>query len=276
LYNLKPFTKWVGGKRQLLPEILKLERQFEYNRYFEPFIGGGAVFFELQPESAVINDWNWDLINCYRMIRDNHRELIELLNQHSAHNSKEYYLAVREVDRDERISKMTDVERAARVLYMLRVDFNGLYRVNAKNQFNVPYGKYKNPKIVDPELLNEISSYLNQKDIQIMQGDFLKATEDAQAGDLIYFDPPYIPLNETSSFTSYTENGFGHADQIRLRDEFIRLDQLGARVILSNSSADAVFELYEGYSIQRVSAKRNINSKANKRGEVDEVIITNF
>ncbi|HEL2219487.1 TPA: Dam family site-specific DNA-(adenine-N6)-methyltransferase, partial [Streptococcus suis] len=153
--TLQPFTKWTGGKRQLLPVIKSLMPD-NYNSYFEPFIGGGAVFFELIPKKAIINDFNSELINCYRQIKDNPQKLIELLTKHQENNSKEYYLELRAVDRDNRINKMTDVERAARIMYMLRVNFNGLYRVNSKNQFNVPYGRYKNPKIVDSELILSI------------------------------------------------------------------------------------------------------------------------
>ena len=154
-YNLQPFTKWTGGKRQLLPVIKKLMPE-SYNHYYEPFIGGGALFFDLAPKKAVINDYNAELINCYQQIKENPNELIELLKVHKENNSKEYYLELRSVDRDDRINKMPDVQRAARILYMLRVDFNGLYRVNSKNQFNVPYGRYKNPKIVDEELIHAI------------------------------------------------------------------------------------------------------------------------
>ena len=153
--TLQPFTKWTGGKRQLLPVIRELMPK-NYNRYFEPFVGGGALFFDLAPKDAVINDFNAELINCYQQIKDNPQELIEILKVHQEHNSKEYYLDLRSADRDERIDMMSEVQRAARILYMLRVDFNGLYRVNSKNQFNVPYGRYKNPKIVDENLVSTI------------------------------------------------------------------------------------------------------------------------
>ena len=153
--TIQPFTKWTGGKRQLLPVIKSLMPD-NYNSYFEPFIGGGALFFDLSPDKAVINDFNNELMNCYQQIKKHPQKLIELLTKHQENNSKEYYLELRAVDRDNRINKMTDVERAARIIYMLRVDFNGLYRVNSKNQFNVPYGRYKNPKIVDSDLILSI------------------------------------------------------------------------------------------------------------------------
>ncbi|HEL1655871.1 DNA adenine methylase [Streptococcus suis] len=273
--TLQPFTKWTGGKRQLLPVIKSLMPD-NYNSYFEPFIGGGAVFFELIPKKAIINDFNSELINCYRQIKDNPQKLIELLTKHQENNSKEYYLELRAVDRDNRINKMTDVERAARIMYMLRVNFNGLYRVNSKNQFNVPYGRYKNPKIVDSELILSISQYLNKNNIEILTGDFEKAVEDVGAGDFVYFDPPYIPLSETSAFTSYTHEGFSYEEQVRLRDVFRKLDKKGAYVMLSNSSSPLVEELYKGFNIHKVEAIRTNGAKASSRGKISEIIVTNY
>ena len=273
--TLQPFTKWTGGKRQLLPVIKSLMPD-NYNSYFEPFIGGGAVFFELIPKKAIINDFNSELINCYRQIKDNPQKLIELLTKHQENNSKEYYLELRAVDRDNRINKMTDVERAARIMYMLRVNFNGLYRVNSKNQFNVPYGRYKNPKIVDSDLILSISQYLNKNNIEILTGDFEKAVEDVGAGDFVYFDPPYIPLSETSAFTSYTHEGFSYEDQVRLRDVFRKLDKKGAYVMLSNSSSPLVEELYKGFNIHKVEAIRTNGAKASSRGKISEIIVTNY
>ncbi|AZR98335.1 TPA: DNA adenine methylase [Streptococcus suis] len=273
--TLQPFTKWTGGKRQLLPVIKSLMPD-NYNSYFEPFIGGGAVFFELIPKKAIINDFNSELINCYRQIKDNPQKLIELLVEHQKNNSKDYYLELRSVDRDDRIHAMTDTERAARIMYMLRVDFNGLYRVNSKNQFNVPYGRYKNPKIVDSDLILSISQYLNKNNIEILTGDFEKAVEDVGAGDFVYFDPPYIPLSETSAFTSYTHEGFSYEDQVRLRDVFRKLDKKGAYVMLSNSSSPLVEELYKGFNIHKVEAIRTNGAKASSRGKISEFIVTNY
>ncbi|HFI0959126.1 DNA adenine methylase [Streptococcus suis] len=273
--TLQPFTKWTGGKRQLLPVIKSLMPD-NYNSYFEPFIGGGAVFFELIPKKAIINDFNSELINCYRQIKDNPQKLIELLVEHQKNNSKDYYLELRSVDRDDRIHAMTDTERAARIMYMLRVDFNGLYRVNSKNQFNVPYGRYKNPKIVDSDLILSISQYLNKNNIEILTGDFEKAVEDVGAGDFVYFDPPYIPLSETSAFTSYTHEGFSYEEQVRLRDVFRKLDKKGAYVMLSNSSSPLVEELYKGFNIHKVEAIRTNGAKASSRGKISEFIVTNY
>ena len=274
-YNLQPFTKWTGGKRQLLGELRSYMPE-TYGRYFEPFVGGGALFFDLAPEQAVINDFNEELINAYRQIKNNPAELINLLIKHKENNSKDYYLALRSADRDGRISRMTGVERAARILYMLRVDFNGLYRVNSKNQFNVPYGRYKNPKIVDVDLLYQISEYLNENDIEILQTDFAEAVKDAQTGDFVYFDPPYIPLNETSSFTSYTHEGFSYEEQVRLRNTFKELTERGVYAMLSNSSSPLVEELYKDFNIYFVEAQRTNGAKSSSRGKISEIIVTNY
>ena len=272
---LQPFTKWTGGKRQLLPVIRELMPK-KYNRYFEPFVGGGALFFDLAPKNAVINDFNTELINCYQQIKDNPQELIEILKVHQEYNSKEYYLDLRSADRDERIDMMSEVQRAARILYMLRVDFNGLYRVNSNNQFNVPYGRYKNPKIVDENLVSAISTYLNNNQIEIKKGDFEKAVLDVQPGDFVYFDPPYIPLSETSAFTSYTHEGFSYDDQVRLRDTFKKLSDTGAYVMLSNSSSFLVEELYRDFNIHYVEATRTNGAKSSSRGKISEIIVTNY
>lgn len=276
-YNkrMKPFTKWTGGKRKLLPILTELLPD-DFNRYYEPFIGGGALLFKLLPHDAVINDFNEELINSYLQIRDNPNELIDLLAEHRDRNSKDYYLNIRSADRDGRIESMTDVERAARILYMLRVDFNGLYRVNSKNQFNVPYGRYKNPKILDKDLIYEVSGYLNANNIQILQGDFANAVADAIDGDLVYFDPPYIPLSETSSFTSYTHEGFSYEDQVRLRNTVRDLTRRGVNVVLSNSSSPLVEELYQEFNLHYVDASRTNGAKPTSRGKIKEIIVTNY
>lgn len=273
--TLQPFTKWTGGKRQLLP-ILRSYMPEKYNCYFEPFIGGGALFFDLVPEKAVINDFNEELMNTYRQIKNNPTALIDLLTEHKEKNSKEYYLKVRAVDRNETITRMSDVERAARLMYMLRVDFNGLYRVNSKNQFNVPYGKYKNPKIIDRELIYQISDYLNENDIQILNTNFEEAVSNAKKGDFVYFDPPYIPLNETSSFTSYTHEGFTYEEQLRLRNVFEQLNRKGIYVMLSNSSSPLALDLYQDYNIHFVDAVRTNGAKTESRKKIKEIIVTNY
>ena len=273
--KLKPFTKWTGGKRQLLPELTE-RLPVSYNHYFEPFVGGGALFFELQPNFATINDYNTELIFCYEQIRDNPEDVIEILRIHQENNSKDYYLNIRAADRDGRLESFSEAQRAARLLYMLRVNFNGLYRVNSKNQFNVPYGRYKNPKILDEELLKNISFYLNSANITIHQGDFQDAVSKAATGDFVYFDPPYIPLNTTSDFTSYTDSGFSFREQTRLMETCRELDRKGVLFMASNSFSPSVLDLYEGFMIETVGASRMINSKATGRGKINEVIIRNY
>lgn len=275
--ELYPFTKWVGGKRQLLPEIKKLLPE-NFNNYFEPFIGGGAVLFNLQPKNAVINDLNDDLVLTYKAIRDDVENLILLLEKHAINNSSEYFYKIRDLDRTDTINKLSNTERAARLLYMLRVNFNGLYRVNKKGQFNVPYGKYKNPKIVDPENLKNISQYLNNNNIKILNGDFEKALENVKKGDFVYLDPPYEPISKTASFTSYTKEGFGIDAQERIFKIFKDLDEKGVYVMISNSDASLIRDLFKDYSetTYEVLAKRNVNSDANKRGAIKELIITNY
>lgn len=278
--QLKPFTKWTGGKRQLLP-ILRKKMPSKFNCYMEPFIGGGALFFDIQPERAIINDYNENLILTYESIRDDLSNLIAILEVHKKNNEeigKDYYLKIRALDRSSEIDKLSKTEKAARLMYMLRVNFNGIYRVNSKNQFNVPYGSYKNPKIVDKELLNYISQYLNQNNIQIMSGDFHKTLELAQVGDFVYLDPPYIPVTETRSFTSYTQDGFSFEDQVRLRDSFLQLTDKGVKAMLSNSSSDIVFELYNNkkFNVEKIEATHMVSAKASSRKKINEVIITNY
>lgn len=279
---MKPFLKWVGGKRQLLKDINQFIPKI-YSNYYEPFIGGGALFFNLKPKSAHINDANSQLIMSYKVIKSDVDQLVEILKYHENNNSKEYYLKLRAMDRSENFKQLSDVEKAARLIYMNKVGFNGLYRVNKLGYNNVPYGKYKNPSIVNQDLLREISSYLNENNILITSQDYNLAVENVSVNDLVYFDPPYHPINETSSFTSYHKNGFTSDDQILLKKKSDELIQRGAFVILSNSSTDFIKDLYSNrinnaksdinYTLHSVSAKRHINSKANSRGPVEELII---
>ena len=274
-HKLKPVTKWVGGKRQLLPQLLKYLPN-DFTNYYEPFIGGGALLFEIAPKIAVINDNNEELINMYNVIKNAPNELIEALKVHQLNNSKEYYLNVRSWDRDGTIAQLTSVDRAARLMYMLRVDFNGLYRVNSKGQFNVPYGRYKNPRIVNEEDILAVSHYFNTNNVNILCGDFSISVENAERNDLVYFDPPYIPLNSSSNFTSYTKEGFDLSDQKRLSNTFFELADKGVHVMLSNSDTEITRELYKGANIHSVEANRAINSKGSKRGKVGELIVTSY
>ena len=274
-HKLKPVTKWVGGKRQLLPQLLKYMPN-DFTNYYEPFIGGGALLFEIAPKIAVINDNNEELINMYNVIKNAPNELIEALKVHQLNNSKEYYLNVRSWDRDGTIAQLTSVDRAARLMYMLRVDFNGLYRVNSKGQFNVPYGRYKNPRIVNEEDILAVSHYFNTNNVNILCGDFSISVENAERNDLVYFDPPYIPLNSSSNFTSYTKEGFDLSDQKRLSNTFFELADKDVHVMLSNSDTEITRELYKGANIHSVEANRAINSKGSKRGKVGELIVTSY
>jgi DNA adenine methylase len=269
----QPFLKWAGGKRQLLPEITKYIPR-EINTYYEPFIGAGAVLLHLQPPKAIINDINSELINAYTVIRDQIEELLADLSKHV--NDKEYFYNIRELDRKEQYQLLTPVERASRMIYLNKTCFNGLFRVNSRGQFNVPFGKYKNPAIVNEEVLRAVHEYLAYADVTLLNGDFAKAVESARAGDFVYFDPPYDPVSETASFTSYSLDGFRAEQQIRLKELFDELDQRGCRVMLSNSATDFIKDLYKQYNIKIVGAKRNINSKASGRGKIDEVLVMNY
>ena len=266
-----PIVKWVGGKRQLMFELLK-NLPKSYNRYFEPFIGGGALFFELQPDHAYILDMNEELINLYSVVRDSVDELIEDLSKHEI--SKEYFLEIRNIDRTEEYSKLSNVERASRFIYLNRTCFNGMYRVNSKGEFNVPFGNYKNPRIIDENNLLNCSELLKKTEIKC--ADFSEIIHKVQKGDFVYFDPPYVPLNETSSFTSYTKDGFDIDMQFKLRDVCDELDSMGVKFMLSNSDTKLVNELYANYEIKKVFASRQINANAAGRGKITEVLVKNY
>ncbi|HLS36571.1 MAG TPA: DNA adenine methylase [Bacillota bacterium] len=275
---VRPFVKWAGGKRQLLHYINEY-RPKTFNRYIEPFVGGGSVFLDFQLDKPVINDFNEELINTYKMVRDKLADLIEHLKVHEENNSKEYYYEVRSWDREDSYQSRTDVERAARFIYLNKTGYNGLYRVNSKNQFNVPFGRYENPNIVNEDVLQNVSAYLNQSEAKILCGDFEKAVEYAEPGDFIYFDPPYAPIDaDSQNFVGYTLDGFGYDEQVRLKETFDRLHELGCYVMLSNSSSEFIHDLYKEYAdtTQIVGATRNVNSKASGRGKVDEVIVMNY
>lgn len=269
----QPFLKWAGGKRQLLPEIRKYIPSY-FNTYYEPFVGAGAVLFDLQPSVAVINDVNKELINTYMVIRDHVDELIEDLKKHK--NEKDYFYEIRNIDRRDDYYELSPVQRASRIIFLNKTCFNGLFRVNSKGQFNVPFGQYKNPKIVNEAVLRAVHHFLVNHKVEILNTDFEKAVIDAQEGDFVYFDPPYDPVSITSSFTSYSLNGFGKEEQIRLRDLFVDLDKRGCKVLLSNSSTDFILELYKDYKIEIVQASRNINSKSSGRGKIPEVLVRNY
>lgn len=272
----KPFVKWAGGKRQIIDKLLELV-PYEFDTYYEPFIGGGALLFELSPEKAVINDYNAELMNVYECIKDadKYKKMCSELNHHEANHSEEYYYEIRNKDRDKsKFNKMADYKRAARTIYLNKACFNGLYRVNSKNEFNVPFNRKEKVNTYDRENLGIIHSYLNFNNITLLNTDFEDSVKDAKKGDFIYFDPPYD--SDTETFTSYTDEGFGKEEQKRLADVFKDLDKRGCYVMLSNHNTKLVNELYKDYNIHVIEAKRNINSNGKKRGKVEEVIVTNF
>lgn len=269
---ISPIVKWVGGKRQLLSQIMPLIKK-DCSTYVEPFVGGGAVFFELQPKKAIINDFNEELINVYNVVRDFPEKLIFELEQHNTHNSEEYFYNIRSLDRLSEYESMTSVQKAARILYLNKTCFNGLFRVNAAGQFNSPYGKYKNPNIVNSTTIRAMSKYLNKNKISIRCGDYKDVLKGLRKGSFVYLDPPYMPISSSSSFTGYTENGFSFEQQVELKRECDKLRKKGISFLQSNSDCPEIRELYKDYEVITVQARRNINSNAKKRGEINEVLI---
>lgn len=271
--TVKPFLKWPGGKRRVLPEIKKYVPE-TYNSYFEGFLGGGAVLLDLLPQKAYASDVNIELIQSYETIRDSVTDLVEALEVHASHHSLEYFLAVRALDRDaEAFAKISAVEQTARMIYLNRTCFNGLYRVNSKNQFNVPFGKYENPKIVDRENLTALSSWLSTNEISFSDKGYKDTIALAGENDFVYLDPPYIPLTETASFVSYTKDGFDIDDQIELRDKALAVNERGGYVLLSNSDTPQIRELYQDFHIEAINVKRSVGASSTTRKAVGEVLI---
>ncbi len=263
--GIRPFVKWAGGKRQLLPELKRWVPK-RYGRYFEPFLGGGALFFALRPPKATLTDVNERLIRTYKGIRDDVEEVIRLLQGYPYDETFFYEMRAKDID------ARPDPEMAAWFVYLNKTGFNGLYRVNSRNVFNVPFGRYVNPAICNPSLLRSCSAALKAADIRL--SDFESVAKDAERDDFVYFDPPYMPLSVTSSFTSYTSTGFGEKEQTRLRDLALDLKRRGVHVLLSNSSSPFIRDLYrEGFEVSDVSATRMVNSKASARGAITELLI---
>ena len=268
---LAPILKWVGGKRQLLNDILPLIKS--KGTYIEPFLGGGAVLFAHQPKKAIVNDYNSELMNVYQVIKSHPEQLIQLLQIHQNNNSEEYYYKTRELDRTEEYKELSPIQKASRIIYLNKTCYNGLYRVNSSGHFNSPYGKYKNPSIVNAPIIRAISKYFNDNEITLLQGDYKEALKKAKKGSFVYLDPPYMPISSSANFTGYTENGFGYKQQEELKKECDKLREKEIRFVLSNSDCSEIRELYKEYKIQTVQAKRAINSNSAKRGEINEVLI---
>jgi DNA adenine methylase len=279
----KPFVKWVGGKRQLLSQFKDLRlyppQEFNYarNTYYEPFVGGGAVFFDMLPKKAVLSDSNTELVTTYNIIKNDVDSLIGLLNSDYYIYDKERYLEIRALPQKKRV--LSNLEVAARFIYLNRTCFNGMYRVNQSGHFNVPFGRYNSPQICDEVNLKNVSKSL--KKITIINEGYEKVLTKAKPGDFVYFDPPYYPVSKTASFTSYTSGVFLEKEQEALRDTFLELNDRGCFVMLSNSDTPFIKGLFtpyqkDGVTIHKVQAGRSINSNANKRGKVFEVVVTNY
>lgn len=264
----RPFLKWAGGKNQLIQQYMRYFPK-DFQTYYEPFLGGGAVFFYLNPPSAVLTDINAELVNAYCCVKDNVEELIALLAVHQLKHCKEYYYEVRQWNR------LTDIEKAARLIYLNKTCFNGLYRENSKGEFNVPFGQYKNPKICNPLLLRSVSAALQKAQIAVRSfEDILNYA--SSCNDFVYFDPPYHPISPTSNFTAYSRDAFSQDDQIKLQAVFVELARRGVKVMLSNSDCIFIRELYCDFNIYSISASRVINSKAHKRGRISEVLVVSY
>ncbi len=274
---MSPVVKWAGGKRQIL-EKLKANLPEKFNNYFEPFIGGGALLFDLAPKNATINDVNQELLAIYTCLKDDelYRFMLEELDKHEKNHSEEYYYHVREWDRDPRFELEPLWKRAARAIYLNKSCFNGLYRVNAKGYFNVPSAKKEHVVTYSKANMEEIHEYFKDDNVTILSGDFVEATRNAHEGDFVYFDPPYDSWEDKESFTAYSKFDFNKDDQRRLADCFKDLTNRGVKCMLSNHNTAYINELYNGFNIQVIKAKRMINANAAGRGAVEEVIITNY
>ncbi|MBO4373753.1 MAG: DNA adenine methylase [Lachnospiraceae bacterium] len=273
--KMGPFVKWAGGKTQLL-EKLHDRVPNKYGTYYEPFIGGGALMLHERPQSAIISDVNEQLINVYRQLQTEPRSVIRAVNKIDEHPcDKEYYLQMREEYNRKISNHELDAECAGLMIWINKHCFNGLYRVNGKGLFNVPYNNKQSGKSIDEVNLMSIGYYLKNAKVEILCQDFEEICQGVKSGDFVYFDSPYIPVSKTADFTDYTKDGFSYEDHVRLAELFKRLDSAGAKVMLSNHDVPLVYELYQGFRIENVDVKRFINSDASKR-EGKEVIITNY
>lgn len=271
---IAPVLKWAGGKRQLLDTLIPLVPK-DYSVYCEPFVGGGALFFALQPQSACINDVNHELIRVYTVIKNDVDVLIEQLKQFQ--NNKDQFYEIRSWDRNkDKYTHLSDIEKAARIIYLNRTCFNGLFRVNASGEFNVPFGNYANPNIVNEPVLRAISFYFNNSEIVFNAVDYAEILKNLPDNAFVYLDPPYDPVSVTANFTSYTKDGFSRDEQIRLRKCCDELNERGIKFMLSNSATDFICDQYSKYNIEIISAKRLVGADASKRGRIQEVIVRNY
>lgn len=265
----RPFLKWAGGKSKLIQQYIPYFPR-DFKAYYEPFLGGAAVFFYLNPPVATLMDINAELVNAYRCVRDNVEELIKRLEIHQLRHCRDYYYEVRQCP------SVTSIESAARLIYLNKTCFNGLYRENSKGEFNVPIGKYKNPKICDPMLLRSVSAALQYTEINVSPFEAILDYA-SRADDFVYFDPPYYPLSSTSNFTAYSRYSFSQDDQVRLKYVFAELAERGVKVMLSNSDCEFIRKLYSNFNIRSIVASRLINSDVMKRGKkISEVLITSY
>lgn len=235
----------------------------------------GAVLFDLQPKKAIVNDLNTELINVYETIKNSPNELIEELKKFS--NDEETFYNIRNIDRDkDKFSQLSNIQKASRIIYLNKTCFNGLYRVNNSGEFNSPFGRYKNPNIVNEITIQAVSKYFNTSDIIFKNCDFEESINGIEKDSFVYLDPPYDPVSKTSNFTGYNQGGFGDTEQIRIKEMCDKLNKKGVKFLLSNSATPFIKELYKDYIIDVVNAKRTVNSKADKRGEIEEVLIRNY
>lgn len=274
--KVSPILKWAGGKRQLLPQIMPLiPNDNDINRYFEPFVGAGAVLFELNPRRAVINDANTELINVYLEIKNNCEELIELMRRYEERHSDTFYYRIRGIDKDEALfSSLSLTEKAARTIYLNRTCYNGLYRVNKSGHFNTPLGRNMSVQIVNAEGIRAINRFLNQNEIRLLNGDYQKALKGVRKTDFVFLDPPYYPLKK-EYFTKYDASPFGVNEQVELKKYCDKLNNRGIRFIQTNSNCEEIRELYSDYQLEEVKVRRSINANANERRGT-ELIIKNY
>ena len=272
---MEPFVKWAGGKRQLL-DLINSKTPSSFETYYEPFVGGGAVLFYLKPQKAIISDVNEQLINVYIQLQKNPKALIKKIEKFDKTVcDKEYYLSMRDQYNQKISNKELDIDCAAYMIWINKHCFNGLYRVNKKGLFNVPWNNKQNGPSFNVENLISIGDYLQKNDITILCEDFENACKDIQENDFVYFDSPYIPVSKTASFTDYTKDGFTYEDHVRLSKLYKRLSNKNVKAMLSNHDSELIYELYSDYKIESFTVKRFINSKATKRTG-KEVIITNY